>query len=151
MDIKKKIIGVGILSVISLVVALSSLNSNTKSKEDSKPNIENTDKTISTEDDIIKEDKLPNELSEEKQIIWIKNLTFLTSKDETFDTIMTLKSKLNTELKTLNSEIYEVNLLEDTYEKTDNGFEIEATADKLDGKIIIEYNNHEFIFTIVES
>ena len=61
------------------------------------------------------------------------------------------EQELLEELKTLNSEIYEVNLLEDTYEKTDNGFEIEATADKLDGKIIIEYNNHEFIFTIVES
>lgn len=151
MDIKKKIIGVGILGVISLVVALSSLNSNAQNKEDNKPNIESADKTISTEDDIINEDNLPNELGEEKQIIWIKNLTFLTSKDETFDTIMTLKSKLNTELKTLDSEIYEVNLLEDTYKKTDSGFEIEANADKLDGKIIIEYNNNEFIFTIVES
>ena len=61
MDIKKKIIGVGILGVISLVVALSSLNSNAQNKEDNKPNIESADKTISTEDDIINED---NQLKE---------------------------------------------------------------------------------------
>lgn len=151
MNIKNKIIGVIILAIISIVVAFSSLKSNKVIENNNENIVDMSDKTISTEEDIINEDELPNELGEEKQIIWIKNLTFLVSKDETFETIMTLKTKLNTELKTLDSEIYEVNLLEDTYKKTYSGFEIEANADKLDGKIIIEYNNNEFIFTIVES
>ena len=62
---------------------------------------------------------------------------------------MLLKSKLNSELKTINKEIYEVELLEDTYKKTEKGFEVEAKADKLDGKMFIEYNDYEYIFTIV--
>lgn len=151
MEIKKKIVGVGLLAVISLIVALSSLNTEKEVKNENKNNIDLTNKIISTEENIVEEEEFPNELDEQQQIIWIKNLTFLTDNSETYDTIMTLKTKLNTELKTLNDEIYEVNLIEDTYKKTESGFEIEARADKLEGSIFIEHCNSEFIFTIIEN
>lgn len=147
---KKKLIGIGILAVVSVCVALYN-NSNFKNdkakntaiekKVESKNITESTKETIKNEDDMVSESE------NIEGIIWIKNLTFL-AKDQNYDVMMNLKSKLNTELKTLDKNIYEVNLIEDTYKKSDKGFSIEATADKLKGKIYISYSNYEFNFTI---
>jgi hypothetical protein len=150
MDNKKKLTFIGILAVVSIVVATyNNAKLNKGQTDDSKQiiQIETPSKLESKESDIEEEEELPNEGDEEMQTIWIKNLSFL-AKEQEYDKLMKLQSKLNTELKTLDKNIYEVNLLEDTYKVTDKGFIIEAKADKLEGKILIEYKDYEFIFQI---
>lgn len=151
---KQKVIGIGILSLISISLALFN-NSNIKNSTN-EPTInvdENKvgkDTEIETkESDIIESDITPSYSNDQDKPIWIKNIVFLSDKEQNYNTIMLLKSKLNTELKTINKEIYEVELLEDTYKETEKGFVVEAKADKLDGKISIEYDDFEYIFTII--
>lgn len=145
---KLKIISV--LAIVSVCAVLynfsnSKKSSTYKSKNEKEVSLEN--KTQSNENTIKKEDDLPSECDDIQNIIWIKNLNFLAS-DQQYDTLMSLKSKLNFELKTIDKNIYEVNLIQDTYKKTDTGFTIEAKADLLDGIINIEFKDHEFIFEI---
>lgn len=149
---KVKLIVLVMLVIISVCFGLFY---NSKSKQiDNKNNnsINTTNETIkiqSNEDSIDEEDNLPNEGGETKQIIFIKNLSFLT-KDQDYNILMRLKTGLNLELKTIDKSIYEVNLLEETYSKDEDGFKIEAKADKLEGKINIEYKNKDFKFEIIK-
>lgn len=154
LTMKQKVIGIGILSLISITIALFNNNNLKKATNESTVNINENkignDTEIETkESDIIESDITPSYSNDKDKPIWIKNIVFLSDKEENYNTIMLLKSKLNSELKTINKEIYEVELLEDTYKKTEKGFEVEAKADKLDGKMFIEYNDYEYIFTIV--
>ena len=148
---KNKLIGLGGLVVISIIVSLSTFNKKQEvEKVEQKPSqTEFNQSIVSTPDTIIEADEKPNDGSEEKSVIWIKNITFLADKNQTVSTILKLKNKLNTELKTLNKDIFEVNLKEETYKETEDGFSIEANADKLEGNILIEYKELEFIFTII--
>lgn len=149
---KKKMIALLLLAVISVVMIFVNLGRNQSgSKENS--NIESNTSNgsgieESTDDTIEESDELPSEGDTVDNIIWIKNINFLADKGQSYDRIMALKSKLNSQLKTINKEIYEVNLIEDTYKETDTGYIIQAKADKLNGSINIEYKDYEYIFLI---
>lgn len=104
---------------------------------------ESTDKTIQKPID-----DLNNSEGEQCSIIFIKNIDFLANKDVTIRYLLLLKDNLNKELKSIDTNIYEVNLIEDTYKKTDKGFYIEAKADKLTDKTIcITLNDGSYSFS----
>lgn len=151
---KKKMIALLLLAVISVVMIFVNLGKNqSESKENN--NIESNTSNgsgieESTDDTIEEGEELPNEGDTVDNIIWIKNINFLADKGQSYDRIMALKSKLNSQLKTINKEIYEVNLIEDTYKETDTGYIVQAKADKLNGSINIEYKDYEYIFLIEE-
>ena len=152
----KKLIALGVLSIISIGVALYNFSSdriskNIESNNKQKVESQKIEKTQSENKTIAESNITPSYNKEAEKPIWIKNITFLSDKNKTANTILMLKTKLNEELKSLNKDIYEVELLENTYVEKEKGFYIEAKADKLNGKILIEYLNYEYIFTIVTS
>ena len=146
---KRNFILFSLLVVITIIVSI--YNSN---KSEPKKTVTNTDTSTIFKDIESKEDtdneELANETNQEKEIIWIKNINVLAEKGENYNIIMTLKSKLNEELKTIDKDIYEVNLIEDTYEKSEQGFKIKANVDRLENPILIEYSNYVFTFTHAE-
>lgn len=150
----KKLIGLGALVIISIMMALYNFSSRNRTGLDNSKGqkVENGfDTTIeSTNDTIIESDITPSYNNSSDKPIWIKNITLLSDNNQNFNTIMLLKSKLNEQLKIINQETYEVELIEDTYKENSNSFSVEAKADKIEGKILIEYDNGEYIFTISE-
>lgn len=146
---KRNFILFSLLVVITIIVSI--YNSN---KSEPKKTVTNTDTSTIFKDIESKEtdnEELANETNQEKEIIWIKNINVLAEKGENYNIIMTLKSKLNEELKTIDKDIYEVNLIEDTYEKSEQGFKIKASVDRLENPILIEYSNYVFTFTFTHA
>lgn len=151
----KKLIGLGVLVILSIMMALynfSNSRNGTGLDNDKGQKVENEfDATIeSTDDTIIESDITPSYNNSSDKPIWIKNITLLSDNNQSFNTILLLKSKLNEELKTIDKDTYEVELIEDSYKENSNGFSVEAKADKIEGKIIIEYSDSEYIFTIIQ-
>lgn len=148
---KNKVILILIAAILSITLAM--IYFNTKSKNNisnntnDKINTKNQNNIQSDNSTVEEDEELPNDGSQEETIIYIKNLTFL-NKYLNYEQLMKLKDKLNTELKTLDKSIYEVELLEDTYKKTSNGFTIRAKADKLKGEVLIELKDYEYTFQI---
>ena len=150
---KRHLILLSILVVISIILSICNLNKS-KAKEPVNNNNNNNSTVfneIESKADTLENEDLANETNQEKEIIWIKNINVLAEKGENYNIIMTLKSKLNEELKTIDKDIYEVNLIEDTYEKNEQGFKIKANVDKLENPILIEYSNYVFTFTHTEN
>lgn len=155
LNIKQKFIGLAILVIASIIAALLNFSNSKNQKINDKSDNNRVEVGKGTEiesnsDTINKDDNVAPNYTNKELNIWIKNITFITDQGNTMDIMLKLKSKLSSELKGVDSEIYEVTLLEETYKKTDDGFEVEAKADKLDKNILIEYKDYEFIFTIVQ-
>jgi hypothetical protein len=156
MNNKNKLIGLGALVIVSIVMALYNFSGSRNDKNIGKDNehkveSEITNKTESSSDDIKESDITPSYTNNQEKPIWIKNITLLSDNNQNFDTIMMLKSKLNEELKTIDKDTFEVELIEDTYVENDKGFSVEAKADKIDGKILIEYADYEYTFSVIQN
>lgn len=156
MNNKNKLIGLGALVIVSIVMALYNFSGSRNDKNIGKDNenkveSEITNKTESSSDDIKESDITPSYTNNQEKPIWIKNITLLSDNSQNFDTIMMLKSKLNEELKTIDKDTFEVELIEDTYVENDKGFSVEAKADKIDGKILIEYADYEYTFSVIQN
>lgn len=155
MNNQKKIIGLGALVVVSLMMASYNFSGARNDKDIGKDNEqkvegENIPKTESTIDDIKESNITPSYNNNPDKPIWIKNITLLSDNNQNFNTIMMLKSKLNEELKTIDKDTFEVELIESTYTENEKGFSVEAKADRIDGKILIDYADYEYTFTIIQ-
>lgn len=152
----KKLIGLGALVILSIVMALYNFSNSRNEIELDMVNGQKVETEFdsgieSTNDTVIESDITPSYSNSSEKPIWIKNITLLSDNNQTFNTILLLKSKLNEELKTIDKDTYEVELIEDSYKENSNGFSVEAKADKVDGKILIEYSDSEYIFTIIQN
>ncbi len=147
---KKKLIFIGGLAVISIIYVFVGGLKN-KEIENKNPNdIINSDtnyNNVESSNTVDTGDLLPSEGGAEKSIIWIKNLEFLSSK-QTMDVVISLKTRLNSYLKVINKDIYEVNLIEDSYVENKNSFSINAKTEKIDGIIIIQFNDGAYDFSV---
>ena len=151
---KIKFILFGILVVVSILAAILNFSNSNKNKNN---NMNGNDyvqngnfSDIESDKNTIIEEAEVSESDELEAVIWIKNINFLADNKVSYSDIMMLKSKLNDELKTLDKNIYEVNLDEKSFERTETGFKINAKADLLESVIKIELDKYTYSFSFIQ-